>query len=96
MEDRNRLRAVFGPQQDAIAGPDAALLEQGGKASGEPCQFPIGGYPPPVSLVADHSDLAVETAKVIEECSQMVSHGRSGAVQAGSICSMPNSAICSL
>jgi hypothetical protein len=40
--------------------------------------FPIGGYTATIPLVTHHSDLAVVAAKVIKECSQMVSHGRSG------------------
>jgi hypothetical protein len=40
--------------------------------------LPVCGYPAAVSLVTHYSYFAVETAKVFEECSQMVSHGRSG------------------
>src|ERR1035437_10455635 len=70
--------AVFGPQQNPVAWPNAPLSQQGGKTPRPPRNPSVAGRPPPVSLEADHRNLAVVAAKVVKQCSQMVSHGSPG------------------
>ena len=66
MEGRDPLRAVFSPEQNAVARSDAALGQQGGKPARQPRNLPIAGRPPPDALEADHRNLAVEAAEVVE------------------------------
>ena len=68
------LRAVLGPQQHAVAGADALPGQKRGKTAGEPRQLSIRGDAAPVALVAHHGNLAVEAAKIIDQCGQMVAH----------------------
>ena len=77
VKSRNPFRAVFGPQKHAIAHADAAALEQRGKAPRQPRNLPVRGDPAPVPLIPHHSDRAIVAPEVVEECSQMISHGRS-------------------
>ena len=77
VEGRDPLGAVFGPEEDAVAHADGAALKQRGKPAGEMGDLAIGGYTAAVALVTHHGDLAIEAAKVVKECGQMVSHGRS-------------------
>jgi len=59
VESGNPFGAVFRPQQHAVARPNTPLGQQRGKAAGQSCQLAIGGYPPPVALVADNGNLAI-------------------------------------
>jgi len=78
VEGRDPLGAVLCPQQHPIARPNFALGQERRKPPGQPRKLRVSGYPPTVSLIAHHGDLAIEAAEVVEECSQMGSHGRSG------------------
>ena len=78
MKGGDPFRAVFAPDNYPVAGTNAALDKQCGKAASERGDLSVGGYAAPVALVTDHGDLAIVAAKVVEECSQIVSHGRSG------------------
>ena len=68
------LGAVLGPQQHAVACADALPGQKRGKTAGEARQFSIRGDAAPVALVAHHGNLAVEAAKIIDQCSQMIAH----------------------
>ena len=78
MEGRDPLRAILSPKQHAIARPNAPLVKQGGKTAGQPSQLAIGGYPAAVALVANHGDLTVVAAEIVEKCSQMIAHDYPG------------------
>ena len=68
------LRAVLGPQQHAVAWPDALPGQKRGKTAGKARQLSIRGDAAPVALIAHHGDLAVEAAKVVDQCGKMVAH----------------------
>jgi hypothetical protein len=73
--------AVFSPEQDAIARTYALPGQQGGKPAGQPRQFPISGYAAAVSLIPNHGNLAVKTAKIVQQCSKVIEQGRSISLQ---------------
>ena len=74
MKGGDPLRAVLGPQQHAITGADALPGQKRGKTAGEPRQLSIRGRAAPVALVTHHGNLAVEAAKIVDQCGQMVTH----------------------
>jgi hypothetical protein len=78
MEGGNPLGAILGPEQHAVAGADLALGQQRGKAPCKAGYLAIGRRPPPVALAANDSNLAVVTAEVVEQCSQMIAHEGTG------------------
>ncbi len=69
VEGGDPLRAVLGPQQNAVAGLDVALDEQGGKAAGQSGQLRVGGDSAAVALVANNGNLAVEPSEVVQNSS---------------------------
>ena len=93
MEGSDPFSAVLSPEKHPVTRADAAPDEQCGKATGQPRNLTVCGDPPAVALVAHHGDLAIIAAKIVEECSQMVSHGLSAQVQPGSPSSMHNQEI---
>ena len=78
VKGRNPLGAVFSPQQNAVARSNAPLGQKRGKASAQMRNLPIRGCPPPVALKADYGNLTVETAEIVEQCSQMIAHENTG------------------
>jgi hypothetical protein len=68
VEGGDPLGAVFRPEEDAVAGADAALGEERGETAGETGDFSVSGCAPAVALVTNHCDLATIAAKVVEEC----------------------------
>jgi hypothetical protein len=57
-----------------LAGPDATLLQQSSEPPGQPGKLRVSGDTAAVALIADHGDLAVEAAEIVEQCSQMIAH----------------------
>ena len=78
VEGGDPLRAVFGPKEHTVAGLDAPLGQQRGKTASQARDLTVGGDAAAVALVADYGGLAAVAAEVVEKCSQMVAHGRSG------------------
>jgi hypothetical protein len=78
MEGRDPLRAVLAPQQNPVALPNTSPRQERRKSPRLARQLPIGRNTPPVALVANHCDLSPKAAKVVNQCSQVVSHERSG------------------
>jgi hypothetical protein len=75
VESGNPLGAVLGPDQHAVARTNAACSQQRRKAPAEPRDFRVSRDFAPVALVPDYGDLVIVAAEVVEERSQMVSHG---------------------
>jgi len=76
VECGNPLRTIFGPDQHAVAGTDAARRQQRRKAPAEPRDFSVCCDSATVALISDNRDFAIVAAKVVEKCSQVVSHVR--------------------
>ncbi len=80
MKGGDPLRAVLGPEEHAVACADALRGQERGKTAGEARQFAISGDAAPIALVAHHGNLAVEAAKIVDQCGQMIAHRCSGKI----------------
>jgi len=78
VEDGDPLGAAFTPDEDAVAGADAALDEEGGEAAGEGGELGVGGDAAAVALIADDGDVAAGAAEVVDQGCQAGAHGASG------------------
>ena len=74
VEGGDPLGAVFSPEQDAVALDDTVLGQKRSEAAGEARQIAVCGDVTPVAVIMHHGDLAVETAKVVDQCGEVVAH----------------------
>ena len=65
VERGNPFGAVLGPQDHAVAGADVFLFQQRCETAGEMRDVAVSGNAAPVALVANHRDLAIVAAKVL-------------------------------
>jgi hypothetical protein len=72
------LGAVLRPDQHPLSRSDLPLHKQRREPACQPRQVPVRRHTPAIALVADHGDIPLTAAKIIKECRQMASHGRSG------------------
>ncbi len=72
------LGGVCAPQQNALAGRDAAIGQHATETSRQGCQLGIGRRDAPIAGIADDGDLFAVPLKILDESGEMLSHDRFG------------------
>ena len=76
-EGRDPLGGVFAPQDDAVAGSDAAPFELGGESPSQGSKVDVGSGMPPHAAIAHDGRLPAVAAQIVDQTSQMGTHERS-------------------
>src|SRR5580658_9087768 len=74
VEGGDPLGTIFSPKHDAVALDDTVVGQESGESAGEARQIAVGADVTPIAAKMHHGGLAVEAAKVVDQCGEIVAH----------------------
>jgi hypothetical protein len=85
VEGGDPLGTVLSPKQYAVALADALLGQESGESAGKARQIPVRADVTPVAPKMHHGSLAVKTAEIVDQCSEVIAHDSFGKINGSSV-----------